>query len=192
MKPRLTTYSTWKKYLLPNNKTYIILLGNALIIIFSLLEPIFFGKLVDQCLISKDYTNFYEILLIIALVAVTMVSNWKLFEKAGEPGWYAIIPFFNTFMMCKVVFGNAWWGCAFLAPLVCLPLFFIPFLNILVSFAVNMFVMFVSIMMHVRMALVFGRGGGVIALLILIPIVGYPVLAFGKETHYVPSEAKFF
>ena len=132
------------------------------------------------------------VLLTIALVAVIMVSNWKLFEKAGEPGWYAIIPFFNTFMMCKVVFGNAWWGCAFLAPLVCLPLFFIPFINVLVSFAVNMFVMFVSIMMHVRMALVFGRSGGVIALLILIPIVGYPVLAFGKETHYVPSEAKFF
>ena len=132
------------------------------------------------------------VLLVIALGAVTMVRNWRIFVKAGKQGWVAIIPFFNTFMMCKVVFGNAWWGCAFLAPLVCLPLFFIPFLNILVSFAVNMFVMFVSIMMHVRMALVFGRGGGVIALLILIPIVGYPVLAFGKETHYVPSEAKFF
>ena len=85
MKPRLTTYSTWKKYLLPNNKTYIILLGNALIIIFSLLEPIFFGKLVDQCLISKDYTNFYEILLIIAFCFIvgTTVSyfvNYSIME----------------------------------------------------------------------------------------------------------------
>ena len=85
MKPRLTTYSTWKKYLLPNNKTYIILLGNALIIIFSLLEPIFFGKLVDQCLISKDYTNFYEILLIIAFCfivgkTVSYFVNYSIME----------------------------------------------------------------------------------------------------------------
>lgn len=132
------------------------------------------------------------VLATIALVAVIIVSNWKLFEKAGMPGWYAIIPFYNQFMMCKLVFGTPWWGFAFIAPLLCLPFFFIPFINILVSFAVNLFVTFVSIMFHVRLALAFGRGGGTIALLILIPIVGYPVVAFSKDSHYIPSEAKFF
>ena len=132
------------------------------------------------------------VLAILALITIIIVCNWKLFEKAVMPGWYALIPFYNQFMMCKVVFGSPWWGFAFCAPLVFLPFYFIPIINILMSMIVNLAVMFFSIMYHVRMALVFGRNGGIIALLILIPIVGYPVLAFGKDTHYVPSEAKFF
>lgn len=43
----------------------------------------------------------YGIVFLIALAfgIVTLIAHWKLFEKAGEPGWKAIIPYYNTFKL---------------------------------------------------------------------------------------------
>lgn len=48
------------------------------------------------------------VVLVITLVVVviTIIANWKLFEKAGEPGWSAIIPFYNSYQMAKIGTGN--------------------------------------------------------------------------------------
>lgn len=60
------------------------------------------------------------IFLVIALIAlaicvIVVVCQWKLFKKAGEPGWAAIIPIYNTFVMSKIAFGNYNWAFVFLA-----------------------------------------------------------------------------
>ena len=62
------------------------------------------------------------IILILVLLAfavfvaiVTYVCNWILFTRAGEPGWAALIPFYNTFTMSKIAFGNYRWAFAWLA-----------------------------------------------------------------------------
>lgn len=51
---------------------------------------------------------FAGILLIVVLVlaVLTIIANWKLFEKAGEPGWSAIIPFYNSYQMAKIGTGD--------------------------------------------------------------------------------------
>jgi hypothetical protein len=41
-------------------------------------------------------------LLSIALMVLLIVAWWKLFEKAGEHGWAAIIPFYNTYVLYKI------------------------------------------------------------------------------------------
>lgn len=48
------------------------------------------------------------ILIIIAISALlTVIGNWRLFEKAGQNGWYAIIPFYGGFIKHKITFGEA-------------------------------------------------------------------------------------
>ena len=43
---------------------------------------------------------------ILAIIVLNLVAMWKLFEKAGEPGWKAIIPIYNTLVMSKIATGN--------------------------------------------------------------------------------------
>lgn len=45
---------------------------------------------------------------LIALIAtvVLVIANWKIFKKAGEPGWAAIVPFYNSYIFAKITWGN--------------------------------------------------------------------------------------
>ena len=38
----------------------------------------------------------------LALLVLNCVAKWKLFEKAGEEGWKAIIPFYSTYIYCRL------------------------------------------------------------------------------------------
>ncbi|MDE6775204.1 MAG: hypothetical protein K2J37_02720 [Ruminococcus sp.] len=50
----------------------------------------------------------YAVILLVSLAIgiVGIVAMWKLYEKAGEPGWSAIVPVYNFMQMCKIAFGN--------------------------------------------------------------------------------------
>ena len=50
-------------------------------------------------------TSTFEFLWWIASVA----GMWKMFEKAGEPGWPALIPFYNYYKLCEICMGNPWY-----------------------------------------------------------------------------------
>ncbi len=43
---------------------------------------------------------------------------WKMFSKAGQPGWASIIPLYNVYIMCKIAGRPGWWLLLFLIPLV--------------------------------------------------------------------------
>ena len=47
---------------------------------------------------------FYLLFVLIALGAaiVTIIGEWKVFEKAGKPGWAAIIPFYNNYVLYQI------------------------------------------------------------------------------------------
>lgn len=47
------------------------------------------------------------LLVCLGLVVMCVIANWKLFEKAGEPGWSALIPFYNSYQMAKIATGDA-------------------------------------------------------------------------------------
>ena len=38
-----------------------------------------------------------------------IVGLWKMFEKAGQDGWPAIIPFYNMYKLCEITIGNPWY-----------------------------------------------------------------------------------
>ena len=101
--------------------------------------------------------------LVIALV--TLIAMWKVFVKAGKPGWAVIIPFFNAYVFLKIAGKPGWW----------LILLLVPVLNIifgiiaLAAFAQN-----------------FGKGAGFVVGLIFLPFIFYPILAF-SDAQYIAA-----
>ena len=89
---------------------------------------------------------------------------WKIFSKAGQPGWAAIIPIYNWIVWCKIVGRPAWWV---LLLLICFPIFFI--------------------ILSIDLAKSFGKGIGFAIGLILLSIIFFPILGFGSATYQGPS-----
>jgi hypothetical protein len=105
------------------------------------------------------------LIIVLGFWALFIVTMWKVFTKANQPGWAAIVPFYNFYVLLKVVGRPGWW----------LVLMIIPIVNIVIG-----------IIMVVDLAKAFGKGGGFAVLLILLPIVGWPILAFGDARYLGP------
>ncbi len=103
----------------------------------------------------------------LGILLVLLASLWKIFTKAGKPGWAVIIPIYSTIVFLEIV-GKPWWW---------LFLFCIPIINIY----------FFIVAVH-RLSLSFGQGAGTTVLLLLIGIIGYPMLAFGSATYIGPPK----
>lgn len=99
-----------------------------------------------------------------AILLLLVISMWKIFTKAGKPGWAAIIPIYNCIVLLEIVGKPVWW----------IILLMIPFVNII----------FMIILSH-RLSLVFGKGIGTTILLLLV--IGYPILAFGSAQYLKPA-----
>jgi hypothetical protein len=98
----------------------------------------------------------------LAVLVFCVVVGWKIFTKAGKPGWASLIPIYNIYVLLQIVGKPGWW----------LILFFIPVANLVAA-----------IIISISLAQSFGKGGGFAAGLILLPIVFYPILAFGSATY---------
>jgi len=103
---------------------------------------------------------------IIALVVVQIAAWWKLFEKAGQPGWAAIIPIYNVVVLLRIAGKPLWW----------IVLLIIPLVNIIVWIIVS-----------VAIANNFGRGTLFGIGLLVFGIIFYPILAFGDATYQAPA-----
>ena len=102
-------------------------------------------------------------LVYIVIIVAMLAGIWKLFTKAGQPGWAAIIPIYNYVVMFRITGRSPWWILGM----------FVPFLNI-----------FVFIRLVFDLAKSFGRGIGFgFGLLFLFPIFVL-ILAFG-DAQYV-------
>lgn len=109
---------------------------------------------------------YYVLALIFAIVI--LVAMWKLFAKAGKPGWAAIIPIYNYYVLFDIVYGN---GIKFL-------LLLVPFLNIAVSIG-----------LYIRMAQVYGKSVGFGIGMLFFPYVCLPILAFGNSAYQGPVDS---
>jgi hypothetical protein len=103
-------------------------------------------------------TGGLELLIVLAIVIVVVAGFWKTFEKAGEPGWAAIIPIYNLYVLIKIS-GNQWWW---------LILMFIPVINILAQAKIS-----IDVAGKFGQGILFGLG------LMLLSFIFYPLLGFG-------------
>lgn len=124
---------------------------------------------------------FFGVFMLIALViAIFMIiATWKILEKGNKPGWGALIPFYNTYLLCEMTGVNPWWILIVaLSPV----LNVIPVIGGLASLAASIYF---SILLYVGLARSFKKEDAYAIGLILLPIIFLPILAFGKENKYV-------
>lgn len=98
----------------------------------------------------------------LALAVLMIAALWKIFVKAGEPGWAAIVPIYNLVVILKIVGRPVWW----------LVLFLIPFVNLVIAFIVAF-----------DLAKAFGKGAGFALGMIFLSPIFYPVLAWSDAKY---------
>jgi hypothetical protein len=101
-----------------------------------------------------------------AIILIQIAAMWKVFEKAGQPGWAAIVPIYNLIVLLQVAGKPVWW----------ILLLFIPIVSIIVSF----------IIMH-GISTNFGRGLGTTLGLVFLSPIFFPILAWGDAQYLGPS-----
>jgi hypothetical protein len=105
--------------------------------------------------------------LVIALVV--LIANWRIFQKAGKPGWAAIIPIYNIIVLIEIVGKPIWW---FL-------LFFVPCVNFV-------FIIWVYNLLSKS----FGKSEGFTVGLILLNPIFLCILGFGDAVYLGPAAAE--
>ncbi|CAN5482063.1 hypothetical protein BH10ACT5_BH10ACT5_05170 [soil metagenome] len=120
-----------------------------------------FTSITQQADVTALQTTYGIIGLIVYII--TVVALWKVFTKAGYPGWLAIIPIVNLFILVKIAGFSAWLGLLYLIPIV----------NLIFHIIVSL-----------RVGKGFGKGAGFsIFLLWLFSFIGYLILGFGSDTY---------
>ncbi|SRR5712692_1847862 len=115
-------------------------------------------------------SNFFVLLVVVAclsIVVLTIAGRWRVFEKAGRPGWAAIIPIYNTYILFRIAGKPGWW----------LLLLFIPVVNLVI-------LLLISLELSSR----FAKSTGFAIGLLLLPMIFYPVLGFG-DARYAAAAA---
>jgi hypothetical protein len=102
----------------------------------------------------------------LAFFVLVVVGMWKVFTKAGEEGWKAIIPFYNVYVLLKIVGRPAWW----------LILFLIPFVN---------FIVWIIVANDVSKS--FGKGVGFTIGLVFLSPIFILILGFGDARYVGPA-----
>lgn len=106
-------------------------------------------------------------LIVLAIAIVVLVGLWKVFEKAGKPGWGAIVPFYNLYCLFDMTFGTGW---LFL-------LMFIPCVG-----------QIMLIIMWVKLAMAFDKGVAFGIGILFLPFIFVPMLGFGDAQYVGPSK----
>lgn len=106
-------------------------------------------------------------IVVLATMILMIAAMWKVFAKAGQPGWVALVPILNSYQLLKIAGYPGWW----------VLLMLIPIVNIVIG-----------IMVCLALARSFGRGPlfGIFGLIIFSG-VGMLILAFGKDRYLGPG-----
>jgi len=112
--------------------------------------------------------SFFALIVQLAVVAFFLAVAWKIFEKAGRPGWAAIIPIYNVIVLLEIVGRPIWW----------VVLLFIPIVNVVVGFLIAL-----------DLSRSFGHDLAFALGLFFLGFIFYPVLAFGGDTYRGPAAA---
>jgi|SRR6267378_5934124 len=101
-----------------------------------------------------------------AVMVLTVAAMWRIFSKAGEAGWKALIPIYGAVVFNRIVGRPGWW----------VLLMMIPVVNIVIA-----------MIECADLARVFGKGiGYALGLIVLTPLY-LMALAFGPATYVGPN-----
>ena len=132
----------------------------------------------------------------VVLAVLMIIAWWKIFNKAGEKGWKAIIPVYNSYTMYKVSWKTSMWWIMLAVSIVCIigasmlssSTTASPSVIGLILYWASGIVMFViQIIFSVKLAKSFGKGGGFALGLIFLNIIFVLILAFGNAQYIGPE-----
>lgn len=112
-------------------------------------------------LFTLPFIMFY-----LAFVVLAVVVIWKIYKKAGKPGWASLIPLYKAYCMVDIAWGNGW---LFL-------ILFVPFVGAIFG-----------IITIFKFAMAFGKGIGFGFGLLFLGLIFYPILAFGDAEYIGPQ-----
>ena len=98
----------------------------------------------------------------LALLVLFLAGLWRVFQKAGKPGWAAILPIYNLIVLLEITGKPIWW----------FVLYFIPVVNLVPLFLVS-----------IELARRFGKGTGFGIGLAVLGFIFYPLLGFGDDRY---------
>ena len=104
----------------------------------------------------------------VAIIFLGIIPMWRIFAKAGKPGWAVLVPIYNLILFCRICGRSGWWTL-----LCCIPL---------VNFII-------CIVLFIDLAKKFGKGAGFAVGLILLSPVFIPILGYGKSAYVAPTSA---
>ncbi len=123
---------------------------------------------IDSSIFGAAILGYLAVLLVVYILVV--IAMWKVFTKAGKPGWASLIPVYNMVVMYQIVGLNPW----------LLLLYLIPFVNWIAALVL-------SIMLNIKLAKVFGKSTGFAIGLIFLNPIFLLILGFG-DAKYVGCE----
>ncbi len=103
----------------------------------------------------------------LVLTVVAILIMWKVFVKAGRPGWAAIIPIYNTWVLFEISGKPGWWA-----------------LFAIVPYVGSVVLIILYIIAMIELAKRFGKST-VFAIvgMVLFSIIGFAILAFGEAKY---------
>jgi len=104
----------------------------------------------------------FMLIFVFAIIIFLIISMWKVFEKAGQPGWATLIPIYNIYIMVKIAGKEGWWVLLYLIPIVSL---------------------IISIIVSIEIAKKFGKDTGFGIGLAFLGIIFWPILGFGDAVY---------
>ena len=109
---------------------------------------------------SVNATAYIITSIIVSILLI--IAFWKIFAKAGEPGWKSIIPIYNLYIFCKITWGKGWMWILWVIP--CVGFVF-------------------EIITMIKLAKAFGKGTGFAIGLIFLPNIFTLILGFGDAQY---------
>ena len=119
----------------------------------------------------ENYTYTYQTsspivnIISLAIAILSIIGMWKVFVKAGVPGWHSLIPFLNTYDICKIALKDSV-GLFTVLSILIVPVYIYP---------------------CIKLAKAFGKGTGFGILTFFFSFIGMPILGFGDAEYLGPQ-----
>ena len=103
------------------------------------------------------------------LSLIFLIAGWRIFSRAGRPGWAVLIPLYNLYVYTQIIKRPRWW--------------MLLYFSVLIPFAGPLVALLLSLLDSMRLAKAFGKSNGFGVGLALLGPIFLPMLAFGNAKY---------
>lgn len=127
--------------------------------------------------------SFFAIILVMVLIyyILSVIGLWKMFQKAGKPGWPSLIPIYNTYVLCKITGVSPWWL------VICFGAGFITGFCPALGFLSTIVSIYFGVLLAVSTARSFGKSDVYAIGIYFVSFVFYLIFGFGDAQYVGPK-----